>query len=146
MFIEQVLKAKSAPATIVDPDATAGVTAGLLGERKKGLALVCGPDNKLLGVVSAMDLLRALGEHGEAAAALPARQVMNAEVTVCSPRDTVEDALKLMAQERIRHLPVIEDDKLKGLISIRDLLESRFEQAEVEVHELRKYIFGLGPG
>ncbi len=144
MNVDQLLKAKCAEATIIGPEETIGATARLLAERNKGLALVCDADDKLLGVVSVIDISRAVGEYAERAPAMAAETIMTTDFAFCRLEDGVEDALRTMTERSVRHLPVIEDGVLKGLLNLRGVLESRFEEAEMNAEEMRKYVLGVG--
>jgi CBS domain-containing protein len=144
MNVEQFLKTKGAEVTIVGPEKTIGATARLLAERNKGLALVCDAGDKLLGVVSVIDLSRAVGEFAERAPAMAVETIMTTDFAFCRFEDSVEDVLQKMTERSIRHLPVVQDGVLKGLLNMRGVLESRFEEAEIRTDEMRKYIFGIG--
>jgi CBS domain-containing protein len=144
MNVEQLLKAKGAEATIIGPEKTIGATARLLAERNKGLALVCDADDKLLGVVSVIDISRAVGEFAERAPAMAVETIMTTDFAFCRLEDSVEEVLQKMTERSIRHLPVVEDGVLKGLLNMRGVLESRFEEAEIRADEMRKYVFGIG--
>jgi CBS domain-containing protein len=144
MNVEQLLKIKGEEVTVVSLDSTVGETARILAEKNKGLALVCDAGNKLLGVVSVMDISRAVGEYGEGAAATPVGAVMTASCTCCHPENSVEDALRMMAERGVRHIPVVESGKLKGLLNMRGVLEYRLEAAEMKAGEMLGYISGVG--
>jgi len=144
MNVEQLLKAKGAEATIIGPEKTIGATARLLAERNKGLALVCDAGDKLLGVVSVIDISRAVGEFAERAPAMAVETIMTTDFAFCRLEDRVEEVLQKMTERSIRHLPVVEDGVLKGLLNMRGVLESRFEDAEIRADEMRKYVFGVG--
>lgn len=144
MKVEQLLKTKGAETTIIGPEKTIGATARLLAARNKGLAMVCGPGDRLLGVVSVVDISRAVGEYGERAPAMAVDAIMTTNFVSCRLGDSVEDVLRTMTERGVRHLPVVEDGVLKGLLSIRAVLEYRFEEAEIRAEDMRKYIFGVG--
>ena len=144
MNVGHVLESKGAEATRVRPDDKIQTAARLLGSRKTGLAVVIDAGGRLLGVISAMDIMRAVGEHGGDTAAMPVSAVMTSEVAVCRPQDSVQQALEQMVLRRIRHLPVVEDGIVKGVIRLRDAVEFRVGEVEVETDELRRYIYGAG--
>lgn len=144
MIVANILESRSRDPVKISPAETAASIARLLGGKRRGFAVVCDANDKLLGVLSVMDIVRALGEHEAGTAELQARRLMNTDFVACKPRDSVEDALNLMAAREIRHLPVVEDDRLIGVVNIRDLLEYRFEAAERTSEELTKYIFSVG--
>ena len=144
MIVEQLLKSKGAEATIIGPEKTIRATAHLLAERNKGLALVCGGDDKLLGVVSVIDISRAVGDLGERAPGMAVETIMTTDFAFCRIEDCDEDVLQKMTERSVRHLPVVENGVLKGLLNIRGVLESRFEDADMRAEEMRKYVFGVG--
>jgi CBS domain-containing protein len=144
MNVGHVLKSKGTEATRVRPDDKVQTAARLLGSRKTGLAVVVDAGGRLLGVISAMDIMRAVGEHGDDTARMPVSAVMTTEVAVCRPQDSVQQALEQMVLRRIRHLPVVEDGIVKGVIRLRDAVEFRVGEVEVEADELRRYIYGAG--
>ena len=144
MIVEQLLKSKGAEATIIGPEKTIRATAHLLAERNKGLALVCGGDDKLLGVVSVIDISRAVGDLGERAPGMAVETIMTTDFAFCRVEDSDEDVLRMMTERSVRHLPVVENGVLKGLLNIRGVLESRFEDADMRAEEMRKYVFGVG--
>ncbi len=143
MNVEQLLKTKGVDSTVVGPEQTIAATARLLAERNKGLALVCA-DDKLLGVVSVIDISRAIGEYAERAPAMAVRTIMTTDVCSCQLEDSVEDVLRKMTERRIRQMPIVEGGVLKGYLNMRGVLEHRFEEAEMQTEEMRHYIFGAG--
>lgn len=144
MNVEQLLKIKGIDTTVIGPEETIAATARLLAERNKGLALVCDPDGKLLGVVSVIDISRAVGAYAERAPAMMVETIMTSDVCSCHLKDSVEEALRKMTERRIRQMPIVEDGMLKGLLNMRGVLEYRFEQADMEAEEMRHYVVGAG--
>jgi CBS domain-containing protein len=144
MYVRDVLDAKSREVVRVGPDQTVAMAARLIANKEKGLAVVCDTNHALLGIISVIDINRAVAVHIERASALQVRKVMNPTVVTCRPDDRVEDALDKMATNHIRHLPVVENGVLLGVVNIRDLLESRSEEEKFTAEELRRYIFGAG--
>jgi len=144
MDVDQLLRSKGIGAAAVRTDDNLQTAARLLGSRRTGLAVVVDGEGRLLGVISAMDIMRAVGDYGADAAKIPVQTVMTSDVTVCCPQDSVEHALGQMVGRRIRHLPVVEDGIVKGIVRLRDAVESRVGEVEVEAEELRRYIYGAG--
>jgi CBS domain-containing protein len=144
MNVEQLLKTKGVDATIIGPEQTIAATARLLAARNKGLALVCGAGGKLLGVVSVIDISRAIGEYAERAPAMTVRTIMTTSFCSCHLEDRIEDVLEKMTERRIRQMPIVEDGMLKGLLNMRGVLESRFDEANMQTEEMRHYVFGVG--
>ncbi len=144
MNVEQLLKTKGVEATIIGPEETIGATARLLAERNKGIALVCGAGGKLLGVVSVIDISRAVGTYAERAPAMTVKTIMTTNVCFCQLADSAEDVLRKMAEWHLRQMPIVEDGMLKGLLNMRGVLEHRFEQADMQTEGMRNYVFGVG--
>jgi CBS domain-containing protein len=144
MNVEQLLKTKGVDAIVIGPDETIAATARLLAGQNRGLALVCGADNKLLGVVSVIDISRAVGEFAERAPAMAVKTIMTGNFCACHLKDSVEDALRMMNERRIRQIPIVEGGVLKGLLNMRGVLEARFEEADMRAEEMRQYVAGGG--
>jgi len=144
MFVGQILAAKPTNHVIVPMDEPVATTARLLHENGGRLALVADMKNKLQGVVSTTDIVRALGQMGSAAARAPVADIMTRDVSTCRPEDHVDVALQLMAKRRVRHLPVIENGLVLGVINLNAALDFRYREDELELGEIRKYVFSFG--
>lgn len=145
MNLERFLKkAGGAELITVAPDATIAETARLLTAKRKGLALVNDPEGKLLGVVSVIDITRAVGREEERAAAMPVDAVMTRDFCTCQLSESVEAALARMSERGIRHLPVLHGERLVGLVNLRGLLEQRFKEVGTEAEDMRKFVYGVG--
>lgn len=144
MKISDLLTRAGTEFVTVTPGDRVKTAAGLMKDRKKGLAAVVDAEGTLLGVLSVIDVNRGVADHGERAPAMSVRELMNADVVVCAPSDSVEDALSVMTTAHIRHLPVVESGVLRGMVNLRSLLKIRFEQAQMSLEEMQGYIFGVG--
>jgi CBS domain-containing protein len=144
MHVRDVLGARPREALRVGPDETVAAAARLIDDKRKGLAVVCAEDGALLGIISVIDINRAVARHGERGPAMAVHEVMNPDIVVCRPEDRVEKALEDMTKHGIRHLPVVETGVLLGVLNIRDLLEIRFEEAQMTVEDMQRYIHGVG--
>ena len=144
MFLSDLLLSIEDRTVMASPDETVAELSRRLGYRKRGMAVICDANSHLLGVVSVMDIIRALGDHEEAAPTMRARDVMNTGPVVGAPGDRIETALKQMSTHGIRHLPVVEDGILQAVVNIRDLLEARSRAAEMTAEELSRYVYGAG--
>ncbi len=144
MFLSDLLPSIEDRTVMASPDETVAEISRRLGYRKRGMAVVCDANSHLLGVVSVMDIIRALGDHEEAAPSMRARDVMNTGPLTGAPGDSIEAALERMSSHGIRHLPVIEGSILQGVVNIRDLLEARSRAAEMTAEELSRYVYGAG--
>ncbi|MDH5748333.1 MAG: CBS domain-containing protein [Rhodospirillales bacterium] len=119
------------------PEDTIEASAMLLSTNNIGALPVRDGDGRLVGVISERDIVRGLAEHGAKVRDLCVRDLMTRDVVTCSPADTVKHAMSLMSQRHIRHLPVMEDGVLIGMISSRDVMASRLEQTQMERNVLR---------
>jgi CBS domain-containing protein len=112
-----------------------------VGGRLFSLAVVTNPEDQVDGVVSLGDIARALGLHEEAAAKMLVREVMTQDVITCALDDTLEDVLRTMADRGIRHMPVVENKRLAGLVARRDALEFLYQQASLDAAHLTDWLF-----
>jgi CBS domain-containing protein len=94
----------------------------------------------VVGIVSERDVVRKLHEHGVELLRLPVSQIMTTMVATCSPTDTVDHLTALMTTKRVRHIPVVENDRLVGIVSIGDIVKQRMEELESEQRALQDYI------
>jgi CBS domain-containing protein len=141
MRIADVLRRKGAAVATVGPDATVTELLGQLATHTVG-ALPVVDNGNLIGIVSERDVVRRL--HAGGAALLHARvaDIMTTEVTTCSPSDDVADVAAVMTSRRFRHLPVVVEGELAGIVSIGDMVKARIDLLESERAQLQSYIAG----
>ncbi len=142
MLVRHIVSVSGADVATTRPDATIADAAKLLKERNVGALVITTEDGRLAGILSERDLVRGLPDHGADLLALKVKDRMTAEVTTCTPDDRVDAIMKLMTDGRFRHLPVVEEGKLVGIVSIGDVVKSRLEELESETTTLREYIAG----
>ena len=142
MTIKQILKMKGPGVTSVPPSATILDVAKLLREKRIGAVLVQDAPGKVIGILSERDIVRFIAEHGARTLEMTAAQLMTSEVRTASCDDTVQEVMALMTQRRFRHLPVLENGELCGLISIGDVVKTMIDEKEHEVESLRAYVAG----
>lgn len=135
-----ILKRKGHKVTTITPEQSIAAAADLLVAHGIGAIPVVDPGGGVVGMISERDLVRGIFRHGGAVTAVLIADLMSTGVTTCSPTDTVDALMEVMTERRIRHLPVIWDDRLHGMISIGDLVKARLEEAQQEVDSLRSYI------
>ncbi len=142
MNVKAILAAKRMGGDIIEIEPTADLAAAakLLASHRIGAVLIRGAGGRLAGILSERDIVRALAEHGGRALALPVGQVMTREVETCGEDDTVAAIMERMTQRRFRHMPVMRNGKLVGLISIGDVVRERVEEIERESEAMRDYI------
>ncbi len=139
MNVAAILKAKGSDVVTVSPTATLGEIAVLLSERRIG-AVVVMQDRKVLGIVSERDVVKAIARNGAQSLNAPVRDVMTARVVTCGLNDSIDELMDSMTMGRFRHLPVIEDGELAGIVSIGDVVKHRIAETVMETEALRLYI------
>jgi len=140
MLVETILNAKGRDVATVRPDVSLRALAELLAEKRIGAVVVTDAQERLVGIVSERDVVRALARFGERALAMPVADAMTREVKTCRPDDTVEHLMSVMTDGRLRHLPVLVDGRLGGIVSVGDIVKSRIEESELEARSLRDYV------
>ena len=139
MTVRSILNTKGHQIMSVEPDAKLAVAVKLLGEKKIGAALVMN-QTRLEGILSERDIVRVLGERGAAVLEEPVSNVMTRKVVSCKETDTVAEIMEMMTTGKFRHLPVLDNGKVVGLISIGDIVKRRVQEYESEQEALRDYI------
>jgi CBS domain-containing protein len=139
MTVRAILSAKGHQVESVEPDAKLSAAVKILSKRHIGSVLVMS-GTRIDGILSERDVVRALDEHGAGALDEPVSAAMTRKVVSCRLSDTVAHLMEVMTSEKFRHLPVVEDDRLVGLVSIGDVVKLRVQEYEVEQEALRDYI------
>jgi CBS domain-containing protein len=140
MNVTTILSAKGGDVISIEPAGTLETAVWMLAERGIGALLVLGPDRRLVGILSERDIVRVLAEQGAGVLAQPLSQVMTRKVVTCSPSDTVDVLMERMTTGKFRHVPVVEQEKVIGVISIGDVVKHRLKEIEQESAALRDYI------
>jgi CBS domain-containing protein len=141
MRISEVLHIKGDDVVTISPDATVSDLVALLGKHNIGAVVVSTGERAVSGIVSERDVVRGLGRTSDVLG-LTVADIMTADVRTAGPRDSVNDLMKLMTDHRIRHVPVVVDDKLHGIVSIGDVVKSRIGELEFERQQLESYVTG----
>ncbi|WP_309113661.1 CBS domain-containing protein [Saccharothrix sp.] len=139
MRIADVLRTKGSAVATVGTRASVAELVAALAEHNVGAMVVVGPDG-IAGIVSERDVVRRLHDRGPALLESPVEEIMTTEVFTCSPKDSVESLSVLMTERRIRHVPVVADGQLVGIVSIGDVVKSRISQLEEDQDQLTAYI------
>jgi CBS domain-containing protein len=140
MTVRAILDTKGHQVESIQPGAKLSAAVKILGERKIGAVLVLNLAGNIEGILSERDIVRVLGERGAAALDEPVSNVMTRKVVSCRQSDTVSGIMEMMTLGKFRHLPVVEDGKVAGLISIGDVVKWRVQEYEREQEALREYI------
>lgn len=138
MKLHEILRDKGTDVYTICPDATLADVAATLVENNCGSLVVCEND-RMIGIITERDILRACARQ-KPLDQTSVRRAMTANVITAEPTDDVNTVMGLMTDHRIRHLPVLENGNLAGMISIGDLVKSHHDQLEMENHYLKSYI------
>ena len=139
MTVRSILNTKGHQIMSVEPDAKMTAAIKLLGEKKIGAVLVMS-QSRLEGILSERDIVRVLSERGAGVLDEPVSSVMTRKVVTCRETDTVAELMETMTTGKFRHLPVVDNGKVVGLISIGDIVKWRVDEYEAEQEALRDYI------
>jgi CBS domain-containing protein len=140
MTVKAILSVKGDDVLTIEPTVKLSAAAKMLAERKIGALVVTGADHRVVGIVSERDIVHALAAQGATALDLPLTDVMTRKVMTCSLSDTISSVMEWMTQGKFRHLPVLEQGRLAGIVSIGDVVKHRLEEMEREQSALRDYI------
>jgi len=138
--VSDVLKHKGHRVVTVAPRQSVASVVDLLTQNRIGAAPVTDADGRLVGIISERDVIRGLSEHREAVLTMAAEQLMTREVMTCAPGSSIVELMEVMTNQRIRHLPVVQNGALAGIVSIGDVVKQRLAEAQFELDELRRYI------
>lgn len=143
MLVSQILKSKTpGPVHSVRPGDSLAEAARLLSAQRIGALVVVQPDGRLCGILSERDIVRELGRRGPACLADSVAEIMTADPVTCAPGDTADALLETMTAGRFRHLPVMEDGQMCGLVSIGDVVKARIDELAMEKSALEGMIMG----
>ena len=140
MNVAAILKAKGNDVVTVKPNISITDVTRLLAEKRIGAVVVSSDGTRAQGILSERDIVSSLAVRGLATLDKEAHELMTARVTTCTPRDELSDLMATMTSKRIRHLPVVENGVLCGIISIGDVVKWRVEEIEREADALRAYV------
>ena len=138
MSIQSILDHKGSKVVTIAPDTRVGAAAHRLRLEQIG-AIIITSDGRIEGILSERDIVYGLTEHGAAVVDLPVSALMSRNVHTCRPTAEIRDVMRLMTMHRIRHVPVVENGALRGIVSIGDVVKSRLEDMELETNVLRDY-------
>ncbi len=139
MNVQQILQGKGRQIYSIEPDKTLQDVVDMLVERNCGSLLVC-EGERMVGIITERDILRACNELNEPLNSIPVAVRMTRNVVTCSPEEDLDNVMGLMTEHRVRHMPLIDDGRLVGLISIGDIVKSHHDQLCLENHYLKSYI------
>ncbi|MCB1505981.1 MAG: CBS domain-containing protein [Hyphomicrobiaceae bacterium] len=140
MNVASILKVKGKSVATARPDETVEAVAQKLAARKIGAIVIVGDGGHVNGIISERDIIRAISSNGASALTLPVGDIMTKNVMSCHEASTLEQMMAVMTQGRFRHVPVIEDGSLVGIISIGDVVKHHIAEVEMEVTAMRDYL------
>ena len=139
--VAHLLRAKGPAVWAIPPDASVYEAIKLMADKEVGALLVI-DGHRMVGIVSERDYARKVILQGKSSRDTSVREIMTDKVFYVRPEQTVEDCMALMTAHRIRHLPVLDDDQVIGVVSIGDLVRAVISEQEVRIQQLEQYIMG----
>jgi CBS domain-containing protein len=140
VLVSQILKDKGDLVFTASPHETVGAAAALLHTRRVGAMVVVDAEEAIVGILSERDIVRVIAKEGASALTRPIAGCMSADVIFAQPEETIDALLERMTDRRIRHLPVVRNGRLAGIISIGDLVKYKINEAQAEADGLKAYI------
>lgn len=137
-----ILEQKGRNVITISPTVTLGAAAHVLEEHKIGAVVVVGMESRIVGIFTERDVVRAIGTAGKDAFDQPVSAFMTANVYRCREDTSVNELMEMMSSRRFRHVPVEDNGKLSGIISIGDVVKSRIREIEQEAEHIKAYIAG----
>ena len=139
MTLRSILQSKGLEVYTTTPETKLSEVAKKLVHHQCGSLLVCDGD-RLAGIITERDLLRVSATDGQDLESTPVSEVMTGNLVTGTPNDSISQTMGLLTEQRIRHLPILEDDKLVGIISIGDVVKAQYAELTIENHYLKSYI------
>jgi CBS domain-containing protein len=140
VLVAQILRDKGDLVFTALPHETVGAAAALLHSRRVGAMVIVDHEDAVVGILSERDIVRAVAERGAASLNEPISGCMTRNVVFATPGESVDDLLGRMTDRRMRHLPVVKEGRLVGIVSIGDLVKSKIAETEAEAENLKAYI------
>ena len=141
MRVANILTVKGDDVISVEPNTTIVEVAKVLKSKRIGAILVM-EGGSIAGIISERDIARGLPDYSEKILSMPVSDLMTKKVTTCTSDASIDEIMKMMTENRIRHLPVVDDGKLVGFISVGDVVKNRLEELVAEEDQLRSYVSG----
>lgn len=140
MTVSIILAGKGRDVVTIDPNANLAAAVDLLAEKRIGAVVIVGADRRIVGILSERDIVRALAEHGRQALDEPVSMAMTRKVSTCHERETIASIMERMTLGKFRHVPVVDQGRLAGIVSIGDVVKHRLSEVERDSAALRDYI------
>jgi CBS domain-containing protein len=140
MNVKSILDDKGHDVVTVGPDEKLAEAARMLSERGIGALVITRSGGRVAGILSERDIVACIAKMGAQALEQPVTAAMTAKVSVCQEHNTINEVMQIMTRGRFRHLPVVKDGALDGIVSIGDVVKRRIEEVEQEAEAIRTYI------
>lgn len=140
MHVAAILDSKGREVVTIGADATLADAVAALNARRIGAIVVVEDGDRIVGIISERDIVRTIARNGMDVFSRQVGEVMTRDVVTCRDRETINDVMGRMTLGRFRHLPVVKQGRLAGIISIGDVVKARIEEVEREAEEMRAYI------
>ena len=140
MTVTAILSSKGSEVVCIEPTATLAAAARILAERRIGSLVVLGAGGRISGILSERDIVRSVGLRGAAALDENVGQAMTRSVATCTADDSIESIMERMTNGKFRHMPVLTQNRLSGIVSIGDVVKDRLAAMEQETEAMRDYI------
>lgn len=140
MTVKDILALKGSDVLTIEPTATLAAAVNLLAKRRIGALVVTGADRRIVGIISERDIVRMLGEQGAAVLEAPVSEIMTRKVVTCALTETISAIMERITTGKFRHVPVADQGRLVGIVSIGDVVKARLGELEQEQDQLRDYI------
>ena len=144
MAVAHILKQKGAAVVTVQPADGVQAIVDILAKHRIGAVVVVDPQGCIAGIVSERDVVRAMAGDAAGVVRKTAADIMTAKVRTCTPHDSEADLMQIMTESRIRHLPVLVNGRLAGMVSIGDVVKLRMQEVEREADHMKSYIASSG--
>ncbi len=140
MYVTELLASKGHDVATISKERSVADAVAILKEHAIGALVVTGANAPLVGIISERDVVRALAIHADQALTLRVSDLMTADVTTCGLSTTVTELMGLMTAQRVRHIPVVDESQLVGMVSIGDVVKARLQELEHDKQELLEYV------
>jgi len=140
VIVSAILKGKGSAVITAEPTENLLAISNLIAKHRIGAVIISEPGGTLLGILSERDIVNAVAASGARALDKPASEVMTRNLLTCEPGNSVDELMTIMTRSRVRHLPVVEQGRLVGIVSIGDVVKCKLDEASAEVGLLRDYV------
>ena len=140
MTVAKILELKGSDVVTIEPNATLEDATRSLTEHRIGAVVVTGADGQVAGILSERDIVRTIATHGASTLDVPVASAMTRSVVTCQKTDTINSVMERMSSGRFRHMPVLSNGRLSGIVSVGDVVKHRIAEVLREAEEMRSYI------